>query len=1103
MKLLRILLVSAALSSASVSGVFAADPDPVMTALLEELARSEVELQKQDPSLYFMGLQVIETSLVSIQAEEGGLQGYRPIRRRAVHADIRLGEPRLDSSHLLRDGSWDSGSSGTALGIGDDVAVLRRTIWHEVDQAYRKARERMRRVQADQDILVDEEMGWDLAPVEPVQWEGPTTSLSGLDIAAVEDWLRRASLVFAESRLPMDPYVHFSGEAETRWFVSTEGHRTRHSLSRYRISVSADTVADDGMHLSVSETFDARSPEGLPQPEDLVATTRGLLAELEELRHSPLQGPYTGPAILSGRAGAVFFHEIFGHRVEGHRLRKVDDAQTFRRRVGEAILPFFLSVHDDPTLESVGETDLRGHYLFDDQGVPASRVTLVEKGVLKGFLESRSPALEDGRSNGHGRRQSGHDVVTRQGNLVVSSSRNASPGELRRRLLSMARAEGREFALIIDDIGGGFTFTDREIPNAFQIDVLLARRVYVDGRPDELVRGIDLIGTPLQTFSQIVAASDSNEVFNGTCGAESGWVPVSAVAPALLLRQVETQRKASGQMKPPLLEIPPARQSDETTLLSALSAAADRSLEELHIEGLPRPSWVVVSARDVDSRKVTADFGSVRDIAGKRSRPAHIEVVVGDLSQNSSRLGSGGDAPVPSGAQRASLVIDDLASPLDRDLWLTADASYKAGLQRLAIKEAARRATGGTPPPPDWTEIDPVVAVDDSVTPQVDSEVLKGIATATSARLRGLGLTVGSVTARSIQGQELLVNTLGSRIVKPFGYTAVSARASVVRPDGLQLQDSRQWVARSTSDLPSLQELEEQVAAMGRDLVARVDAPVVEHFEGPVIFEGEAAADVLRYLVPPSVRGTPPLPEAGRSFQKQTRGGPRLGRRLLPTGWSVMDNPMSAPAGVAGGFLYDQEGVPSRAVHLVDSGRVIDMVMSRVPRADLTQSNGHARGPLHNGLAGRLSLWQVTPNRNLSARAFEARASRLRRASGADRVLVVRRMQRGVEGSLPSPNAAVWRYADGREEPVLALEFLNSDRRNLRDIVAAGGGKQSHAYLGPLRPGGTPGLSSGLPMLVTAPRMLLVDGIEAVFPGADLEPHVLPPPPMDKLSCCD
>jgi len=1076
------------------SSAFAVDEDPVMTALVEELARTQAELGQQDPAPYFMGLQAIETSVVSIQGEEGGLQGYRPIRRRAVHADIRLGEPRMDSSHLLRDGSWDSGSSGTALGIGDDVGVLRRTIWHEVDQAYRKARERLRRVRADQDILVDEEKGWDLAPVEPVQWEGPKTSLAKLDLSQVEDWLRRASAVFSDSQLPMDPYVHFSAEAETRWFVSTEGHRIRHSLSRYRILVSADTVADDGMHLAVSETFDANRIEGLPSPEVLVKTTQGLLDQLGALRASPRQGPYTGPAILSGRAGAVFFHEIFGHRVEGHRLRKVDDAQTFRRRVGEKILPSFLSVHDDPTLERMGTTDLRGHYRFDDQGVPASRVTLVNKGVLKGFLESRSPALPDGTSNGHGRRQSGHDVVTRQGNLVVSASRSSSESELRRRLLSMARAEGREFALVIDDIGGGFTFTDREIPNAFQIDVLVARRLYVDGRPDELVRGIDLIGTPLQTFSQIVGASEEDGVFNGTCGAESGWVPVSAVAPSLLLRQVETQRKARGQTKPPLLALPPRRPSAEGSLLSALVAAADRSRSELHIEGLPRPSWVVISSRDIDSRKVTADFGSVRDIVGKRARPTHVEVVVGDLSFNSSRLGSGGDAPVPSGSQRSSLVVDDLAEPLDRDLWLTADGSYKAGLQRLAIKEAARRATGGEPPPPDWTEAAPVISIEETVVPEVDAETLEAIAVATSGRLRGLGLTVGSVTARSIQGRELRVSSLGSRIVKPFGYAAVSARASVVREDGLQLQDSLQWVARSTSELPPLEELEEQVAAMGRDLKARVSSPLVDHFEGPVIFEGDAAADFLRHLVPPSLRGTPPLPEAGRSFQKQTRGGPRLGRRLLPSGWGVIDDPISVPAGVAGGFRYDQEGVSARPVRLVDDGRVVDMVMSRVPRSDLQKSNGHARGPLHNGLAGRLSLWQVMPDRNLNARAFEARVARLLRSSGGDRVLVVRRLRPGSEGALPSPHAAVWRYADGREEPVLALEFLNSDRRNLRDIVAAGGGKQSRAYLGPLRPGGKGGRVSGLPMMVTSPRMLLVDGLEAVFPGAGLEPQVIPPP---------
>lgn len=204
----------------------------------------------------------------------------------------------------------------------------------------------------------------------------------------------------------------------------------------------------------------------------------------------------------------------------------------------------------------MGEVALNGAYRYDNQGVPAQRVTLVDDGVLRGFLQGRDTTTAADRSNGHGRRQAGKAAVTRQGNLVVSASTTVPEAQLVERLRAAARARGLPYGLWIDRIRGGFTYTERAVPNAFQVDVVVARRVWVDGRPDELVRGIDLIGTPLDAFGSIVAAGDRVEVFNGVCGAESGWVPVSAVSPAMLVAQLETQKKKKGQARPPLLPPP-------------------------------------------------------------------------------------------------------------------------------------------------------------------------------------------------------------------------------------------------------------------------------------------------------------------------------------------------------------------------------------------------------------------------------------------------------------------------------------------------------------------------------------------------------------------
>ena len=168
---------------------------------------------------------------------------------------------------------------------------------------------------------------------------------------------------------------------------------------------------------------------------------------------------------------------------------------------------------------------------------------------------SRSPINGFPGSNGHGRAQPGFRPVARQSNLLVLNSRPVSRSQLESLLLEQIRAQGKPFGLLVEDIEGGFTLTGRTIPNAFNVLPLVVYRVYPDGRK-ELVRGEDLIGTPLTVFSKILAADDEAAVFNGICGAESGQVPVSASAPAILVSQIEVQKKAKSQDRAPILPAP-------------------------------------------------------------------------------------------------------------------------------------------------------------------------------------------------------------------------------------------------------------------------------------------------------------------------------------------------------------------------------------------------------------------------------------------------------------------------------------------------------------------------------------------------------------------
>jgi len=332
--------------------------------------------------------------------------------------------------------------------------------------------------------------------------------------------------------------------------------------------IMATAKADDGMELPLYQSYFAYTPADLPSDDSILHDVHQMIAQLQEMRNAPVVSPYAGPAILSGGPAGVFFHEIFGHRVEARREKSVDEGQTFKKMVGKLVLPNWMDVYDDPTLTRYDNTDLMGHFKYDDEGVLGERVPIVVNGVLENFLMGRSPIEGFPHSNGHGRAQPGKLPEARQSNLVVIAHHTVPTDSLRTMLIAECKAQDKPYGLWFKEVEGGFTLTGRTIPNAFNVLPIMVYRVYADGRPDELVRGVDLIGTPLSTFERIMAAGNDGQTFNGMCGAESGWVPVSASSPSLLIREIEVQKKQKSQDRLPILPAPDAitttQQKDKT-----------------------------------------------------------------------------------------------------------------------------------------------------------------------------------------------------------------------------------------------------------------------------------------------------------------------------------------------------------------------------------------------------------------------------------------------------------------------------------------------------------------------------------------------------------
>ncbi|HEY6464823.1 MAG TPA: metallopeptidase TldD-related protein [Candidatus Acidoferrales bacterium] len=557
----------AAIITASCAFLASAQPadspaPPLITAMQQQLSSSMDTLSTADPAAYFISYTVTDADESEVSGSNGALIESDDDHNRYLEVQTRVGSYQLDDTHKVT-GARDDGTSGAEpIILDDDIPVLRREMWRQTDRQYREAAQRLIQVKTSQQVQVQTAEGAapDFSHEKPQVSIGPLVAIH-VDRKPWEDRVRRYTSEFSKSPAALNSLATFTATATNQDQVTSEGTRLQFGLIHYRLELYLQSKAPDGMNIDRYANFDWLDPKDAPSEKSVDDTIHQLIGEAEALDKAPLADPYAGPALLTGRAAAVFFHEIFGHRAEGFRQKDIEEGQTFTSKIGEKIMPDFISIKDDPTEATLGGEMLLGNYPFDDEGVPSQDVQLVDHGVLKTFLMSRSPLINVPNSNGHGRRQLGYVPVSRQGNLIVSSTNGVPFPQLRQKLIDLLKQQNLPYGFLIDDISGGFTFTGRAQTQAFQVEPLIVYRVYADGKPDQLVRGVNIVGTPLVSLSKIVATSDKTEIFNGYCGAESGSVPVAAASPAILISEMEFAKKETSTDTPPILP-PPAHDPD-------------------------------------------------------------------------------------------------------------------------------------------------------------------------------------------------------------------------------------------------------------------------------------------------------------------------------------------------------------------------------------------------------------------------------------------------------------------------------------------------------------------------------------------------------------
>jgi predicted Zn-dependent protease len=519
---------------------------PILDGMARELQRNKADLSVPDyPAPYYLSYQIRETRVQGVRARFGAEIQRSSQGVRLLYVDVRVGSPDLDNSedpYPEFTTSMRTPMYQFVAPVDDNTEALEKILWLATDTKYKEAVASYLKIKA-QKIYEERDPDFlgSMSLVGSVTHEDSRSEIP-------EDLSVQQGLALTMSRmLETRPYIYdstvtFEVRIEDRYFVNSEGSRIYESQPYYSYTIEAFARAEDGTVLPYSMVVYGRALEQFPSSKEMALRVERFMDELGELSNAELMQPFSGPALLEGDTAGVFIHEALGHRLEGHRQHGGDEGGTFKGKVGDMILPDFVSVRDDPTLAEFNGQGVNGYYRFDDEGVAAQAVDLVTDGRLSGFLLTRRPIKGFGRSNGHARAAQLYRPVARMGTLIVSGKKPQGNQSMKKRLMELARKQGKPYGILLRRAASGATNTSSWGFQAFKGVALLVYQVDARTGRETLVRGVELVGTPLSSLTRVEALGDDPTLFNGYCGAESGMVPVSMITPSILMTELEFQK---------------------------------------------------------------------------------------------------------------------------------------------------------------------------------------------------------------------------------------------------------------------------------------------------------------------------------------------------------------------------------------------------------------------------------------------------------------------------------------------------------------------------------------------------------------------------------
>jgi TldD protein len=506
--------------------------DPVLRALHVELARSKSQLKMDNVDApFYVEYRVFDVDQFEANAAFGALRDENHMRLRLLRAVVRLGDYKLDSFFNAGQGVSD------ILPLDNDELAIRHTVWLATDQAYKRAGEAFSNKKAQLKQLNIDDPVDDFAKAEPVVSIGPAAKMD-VDPAKWTKMLESATAVYKTDTQIQSFNASLNFTVLTEYLVNTEGTVTRHGSSHYQIVLSADEQAPDGMRLDRSPQFTASRIEELPTPDEFQKDAVNLVADMKALREAPIvDEEYRGPVLFSNDAATDMFFELIVPNILGRRPAPGRPARTvgaFASSWHARVLPDFISVVDDPTIDAFAGHGLDGSYKVDDEGVPAAPVTVVDKGMLANYLIGRVPIRDFPASNGHGRASGNGSTAPAPGNLFFRPTKTSTRAELKKQLIDECRARGLKYGYFVDTLGP-------------RLSPRMLYRVWTDDGREELVRGAVFNELDVRALRSDLTAAGNDPLVSNRAG-----VPfMTLVSPSVLFDELEVKRADNTKEKLP------------------------------------------------------------------------------------------------------------------------------------------------------------------------------------------------------------------------------------------------------------------------------------------------------------------------------------------------------------------------------------------------------------------------------------------------------------------------------------------------------------------------------------------------------------------------